>query len=375
MDFIEEQREGAVIKVFGVGGCGGNVVNTMVEYGLPEVDFVALNTDLQALNKVKEAERVQLGQDITRGLGAGAKIEVAEQAARNDADRIRSLIDRADMLFITAGMGGGTGTGAAPVVAEIAKELGVLTIAVVTRPFKFENREKKAMIGIRNLAKQVDSLIVIPNDRLQEVYGGDLTAKEAFKESDKVLQGAVSGICEIIYKTGWINVDFADVRTVMSQTGMAVMGSGSDAGVDRGVRAAQKAIECPLLEGHSLTGAQGLLINITCSEDSLKMSEINEVQSLIKKDVNEEAEVIFGAVYDDSLGDELRVTVIATGLENPHIAQEPEPVQMPVPQAAGRLGTGVFNTARSGHQHKKLELDYGDGDASKIPSFMRKQVS
>jgi len=379
MDFIEEQREGAVIKVFGVGGCGGNVVNTLVEHGLEGADFVALNTDLQALSNVKKAECVQLGAGITRGLGAGAKEDVAEQAARQDADRIRDLIEGTDMLFITAGMGGGTGTGAAPVVAELAKELGVLTIAVVTRPFAFESREAKAKRGISNLAKHVDSLIVIPNDRLSEVFGTDMNAKEAFQESDKVLQGAVSGICEVIYKPGFINVDFADVRTVMMQTGMAIMGSGSESGVDRASRAAHAAVECPLLEDHSLSGAKGLLINVTASEDTLTMQEIEEIQGLVKKDVNENAEVIFGTVFEDVLGDELRVTVIATGLDNPHVEKEPEPPEKN-PSAAGSGGVhagagGVFASGRAGSRNGNLAFDHGAGERDKIPAFLRKQIS
>ncbi len=378
MDFIEEQRDGAVIKVFGVGGCGGNVINTMVAQGLEGVDFVALNTDLQALNNVRNSECVQLGAQITRGLGAGAKVELAEQAARQDADRIRGLIEGTDMLFITAGMGGGTGTGAAPVIAELASELGVLTIAVVTRPFKFESREKKASMGIRNLAQHVDSLIVIPNDQLTKVLGGEFKAKKAFEESDKVLYGAVSGICEVIYKPGWINVDFADVRSVMSQTGMAIMGSGSDRGVERASRAAQDAIECPLLEDYSLEGAKSLLINIAASEETLSMAEVQEVQEVIKRDVSAEAEMFFGTVFDSELGDELRVTVIATGLKNPHIEEVRKPEKAVAVGGARLLGSGVggvFGSGRRENQQKNLELDYGEGGKDKIPSFLRKQIS
>lgn len=389
MEFLDREDrpgDGAVIKVFGVGGCGGNVVNTMVDMNLEKVAFVALNTDLQALRKMRGGECVQLGQQTTRGLGAGGRVDIAEQAAQEDGDRIRGLIEGTDMLFITAGMGGGTGTGAAPVVAQMARDLGVLTIAVVCRPFAFESRDKKANEGISKLAEHVNSLIVVSNERLKDVFGHDFNAANAFQESDKVLHGAVSGICDVIHKPGQINVDFADVRNVMSQSGMAVMGSGSDSGVDRASRAAHAAIECPLLDDHSLGGARGLLINISASTDTLRLSEFEEVQKVVKKDISEDAEVFFGAVYDDSLGEEMKVTVIATGLENPHVAhKEPSrpsspPPPSPGPRAGGNGARGprpirVISSARNTVQSQGLDLGDTGEDPSKMPSFLRRQVS
>ncbi len=401
MEFVDENRHksGADIKVFGVGGCGGNVVTTMIRQNLENVRLVALNTDLQALERIQGAECVQLGKETTRGLGAGGRVDIAAQAAQEDDERIRELVEGTDMLFITAGMGGGTGTGAAPVIAEIAASLGVLTIAVVCRPFRFESRDRKADAGIANLAQHVDSLIVVSNERLRDVLGPDTPAADAFRETDQVLHGAVSGICDVIHKPGFINVDFADVRNVMAQAGMAVMGSGADSGVDRATRAAHAAIECPLLEDHSLSGAKGLLINISATRESVTLAEIEEIQKLIKKDVSDDAEVFFGAVFDDSLGEELRVTVIATGLENPHIQPDeparPQASSRPVlravpPQGNGaapppavaahpqgrpqQRGASVISSARRVNS-ANLDLEGAADNTGKVASFLRRQIS
>ena len=282
-EIIEEApEEGAIIKVIGVGGCGGNAVEHMITRGLSGVDFMCANTDSQALKRSTARTQLQLGSTLTRGLGAGARPEIGRDAAMEDRDRIASMIEGADMLFITAGMGGGTGTGAAPVIADIAKSLGILTVAVVTRPFKFEGkRQRVAAAGIEELTKKVDSLIVIPNDKLMEVLGEDVSMLEAFAAANDVLYGAVSGIAEVINNPGLVNVDFADVRTVMSEVGMAMMGSAMADGGMRARDAAQAAVKSPLLEEVNLAGARGVLVNITASA-SLKMKEYHEVMNTIK---------------------------------------------------------------------------------------------
>ena len=311
---IIDQTQEAVIKVIGVGGCGGNAVEHMIERGLPGVEFICANTDAQALKRSTARTQLQLGSTLTRGLGAGAKPEIGRDAAMEDKDRIAEMIEGADMLFITAGMGGGTGTGAAPVIADIAKSMGILTVAVVTRPFRFEGkRQRVAQAGIEELKKCVDSLIIIPNDKLMQVLGEDVSVLDAYAAANDVLRSAVSGIAEVINNPGLVNVDFADVRTVMSEVGMAMMGSATASGEDRGRVAAEQAVKSPLLEDVNLAGARGVLVNITASA-GLKMKEYHEVMNTIKEFTADEAMVIVGTVIDDSMGDELRVTMIATGL-------------------------------------------------------------
>lgn len=304
----------ATIKVIGVGGCGGNAVDHMIDNGVHGVEFICANTDAQALKRNKSSSLIQLGSALTKGLGAGANPEIGREAALEDRERIAEAIDGADMLFITAGMGGGTGTGAAPIVAQVAREKGILTVGVVTRPFAFEGkRQKAAQAGIDELQKYVDSLIIIPNDKLMQVLGDDVSFKDAFKAADDVLRGAVAGIAEIINCPGLVNVDFADVKAVMTEMGMAMMGSAVATGEGRAARAAEEAVASPLLEDVSLTGAKGILVNIT-ADHSLKMREVHEVMDTIKAYAAEDAKIIFGTAFDDMMGDTLRVTLVATGL-------------------------------------------------------------
>ncbi|MHB1618892.1 MAG: cell division protein FtsZ [Sulfuricella sp.] len=327
-EIMDTQTQEAVIKVIGVGGCGGNAVDHMIASGLGGVEFICANTDAQALKRNQAGVTVQLGAAITKGLGAGANPAVGREAALEDRERIAELIDGADMLFITAGMGGGTGTGAAPVVAEVAKELGILTVAVVTKPFGFEGKRMKvALEGIEALTQHVDSLIVIPNDKLMEVLGGKIGFRDAFKAADGVLHGAVAGIAELIKCTGMINVDFADVRTVMSEMGMAMMGSAQASGADRARMAAEQAVASPLLEDVNLSGARGVLVNITASED-MNLEEVYEVMNTIRSFTAEDATVIFGTVLDSTLRDELRVTVVATGLGSLVNRQQSKPLSI-----------------------------------------------
>ncbi len=313
-EIMEKNSQEAVIKVIGVGGCGGNAVAHMIEKNVGGVEFICVNTDIQALKKCQAKTILQIGKAMTRGLGAGAKPEVGREAALEDRDAIAELIDGADMLFITAGMGGGTGTGAAPVIAKIAKEMGILTVAVVTKPFAFEGkRTKVASDGLDELSKYVDSLIVIPNEKLMEVLGEDVPFLEAFSAANDVLLNAVSGIAEIINCAGTVNVDFADVRTVMSEMGMAMMGSALATGPDRARIAAEQAVASPLLEDVNLANARGVLVNITTSS-SFKMKEYYDVMNTIKAFTADDATVIVGNVFDESMGDGLRVTMVATGL-------------------------------------------------------------
>ena len=313
-EIMEKDSQEAVIKVIGVGGCGGNAIEHMITKNLSGVEFICANTDMQALKKSNAKTVLQIGVDITKGLGAGAKPEIGREAALEDRDRIAEIIDGADMLFITAGMGGGTGTGAAPIIAEVAKEMGILTVAVVTKPFSFEGkRTKVASDGLEELSQHVDSLIVIPNEKLMEVLGEDVPFLEAFRAANDVLHNAVSGIAEIINCPGLVNVDFADVRTVMSEMGMAMMGSAEASGPDRAKIAAEQAVASPLLEDVNLANARGVLINITASS-SFKMKEYYDVMNTIKEFTAEEATVIVGNVMDETMGDKLRVTMVATGL-------------------------------------------------------------
>ena len=313
-EIMDRDSQEAVIKVIGIGGCGGNAVAHMIENNVGGVEFICTNTDMQALKKSQAKTVLQIGMDITKGLGAGARPEVGREAAMEDRDRIAEIIDGADMLFITAGMGGGTGTGAAPVIAEVAKEMGILTVAVVTKPFAFEGkRTKVAQEGLEELSKHVDSLIIIPNEKLMQVLGEDVPFLEAFRAANEVLHNAVAGIAEIINCPGLVNVDFADVRTVMSEMGMAMMGSALATGPDRASIAAEQAVASPLLEDVNLANARGVLVNITASS-SFKMKEYYDVMNTIKAFTAEDATVIVGNVFDESIGDGLRVTMVATGL-------------------------------------------------------------
>ena len=324
-EIMEKDSQEAVIKVIGVGGCGGNAIEHMMTKNLSGVEFICANTDMQALKKSKAKTVLQIGAEITKGLGAGAKPEVGRDAALEDRDRIAEMIDGADMLFITAGMGGGTGTGAAPIIAEVAKEMGILTVAVVTKPFAFEGkRTKVASDGLEELSQHVDSLIVIPNEKLMEVLGEDVPFLEAFRAANDVLHNAVSGIAEIINCPGLVNVDFADVRTVMSEMGMAMMGSAEASGPERARIAAEQAVASPLLEDVNLANARGVLINITASS-SFKMKEYYDVMNTIKEFTAEDATVIVGNVMDEAMGDKLRVTMVATGLNGAIARRQAKP--------------------------------------------------
>lgn len=313
----EQEKRCAQIRVIGVGGGGGNAINTMIKYGLSGVEYIVANTDAQALSASLAPTKIHLGVDITKGLGAGANPEVGRKAALEAYEKLSEVLEGADMVFITAGMGGGTGTGAAPVVAKLAKELGALTVGVVTKPFQFEGkkRSKQALAGINALEENVDSLITIPNQRLLYLAGESLSLVETFKKADEVLLNAVQGISDLINNTGLINADFADVTTVMSNKGLALMGTGIATGTDRAIKAATEAISSPLLEDISIDGATGIIINITGNQ-GLTTHETNEAVGLIMEAADENAEIIFGTVIDENMGDSVKVTVIATGLGN-----------------------------------------------------------
>ena len=313
-EVVEGKKQKAIIKVMGVGGCGGNAVDYMIKKNVMGVEFICANTDLQSLKKSQASTIVQIGEILTQGLGAGARPDKGKQAALDDKDKISESLEGADMLFIAAGMGGGTGTGAAPVIAQIAKELSILTVAVVTKPFNFEGRRVQiANDGIDELVNHVDSLITIPNEKLMGVLGPDVTFVDAFGAANDVLYSAVSGIVEIINNPGLINVDFADVKTVMSEMGMAMIGSGTAEGSDRASNATKQVVACPLLEAVNLNNATGMLVNISASSD-FKMKEYFEVMNTIKQYAAENAHVIVGNVIDDSMGNDIRVTMVATGL-------------------------------------------------------------
>ena len=383
----EAPEEGAIIKVIGVGGCGGNAVEHMISRGLSGVDFVCANTDAQALKRSTARTQLQLGSTLTRGLGAGARPEIGRDAAMEDRDRIAGMIEGADMLFITAGMGGGTGTGAAPVIADIAKSLGILTVAVVTRPFKFEGkRQRVASAGIEELTKKVDSLIVIPNDKLMDVLGEDVSVLDAYAAANDVLYGAVSGIAEVINNPGLVNVDFADVRTVMGEVGMAMMGSAMSAGADRARVAAQQAVKSPLLEDVNLAGARGVLVNITASS-GLKMKEYHEVMNTIKEFTAEDAMVIVGTVIEETMEDRLRVTMIATGLGGAVVATRRPPKLEVLETVVERTGTdNVGMRVTETIDYEKLDqpavarrrhtasISAPAFEPSEIPAFLRKQA-
>jgi cell division protein FtsZ len=353
-EIMDTQPQEAVIKVIGVGGCGGNAVDHMINEGVEGVEFICANTDSQALKRNRAKTLIQLGPNVTKGLGAGANPDIGREAAVEDRERIIELIEGADMLFLTAGMGGGTGTGAAPIVAEAARELGILTVAVVTKPFAFEGkRQRIAQQGLDELCRHVDSLIVIPNDKLMQVLGEDVSMLDAFKAANTVLHGAVAGIAEVIKCPGLVNVDFADVRTVMSEMGMAMMGSSVATGLDRAHVAAEQAVASPLLEDVNLAGARGVLVNITAS-NTLKMKEVHEVMNTIKSFTAEDATVIVGTVIDESMDDRLRVTMVATGLGG----------------AVNRPQQKPLIVVKNGTDGTPLEVNYGDLEA---PAVIRRR--
>ena len=380
-EIVDTQPQEAVIKVVGVGGCGGNAVDHMINEGVDGVEFICANTDSQALKRNKSKTLLQLGPNVTKGLGAGANPDIGREAAMEDRERIIELIEGADMLFLTAGMGGGTGTGAAPIVAEAARELGILTVAVVTKPFAFEGkRQKIAQQGLEELCRHVDSLIVIPNDKLMQVLGEDVSMLDAFKAANTVLHGAVAGIAEVIKCPGLVNVDFADVRTVMSEMGMAMMGSAVAAGLDRAHSAAEQAVASPLLEDVNLAGARGVLVNITASS-SLKMKEVHEVMNTIKGFTAEDATVIVGTVIDEGMEDRLRVTMVATGLGGSINRHQQKPLTMvktgtdatPIDVNYGDLETPAVMRRRS--RDAAVEAMKQSGvDMLDIPAFLRKQA-
>ncbi|MEC9192459.1 MAG: cell division protein FtsZ [Pseudomonadota bacterium] len=378
-ELIDNIPQSAVIKVLGVGGGGGNAVHHMITNEVDGVDFICANTDSQALNNLKAKTILQMGASITKGLGAGANPEIGRQAALEDRDQIADILSGADMVFVTAGMGGGTGTGAAPIVAEVARELGILTVAVVTRPFPFEGKKRSAIAeqGIEQLSANVDSLITIPNEKLLDVLGKEASLLDAFKAANDVLLGAVKGIADLIMHPGMINVDFADVKTVMSEMGMAMMGTGFATGEDRAREAAESAIRSPLLEDVNLQGARGILVNITAGE-TLSLGEFSEVGDTIEEFASDDATVVVGTVIDPELGDEMRVTVVATGLGG----------------GQGKPKKIVDNTQREQTDYSKLDrpavlrnrpVDRGavvaqavgaeaDIDYLDIPAFLRRQA-
>jgi len=390
-ELVDSIPQSAEIKVIGVGGGGGNALNHMLASNIEGVEFICANTDAQALKDITAKTVLQLGTEATKGLGAGANPEIGRQAAIEDHARIAEVLEGADMVFITAGMGGGTGTGAAPVFAQVARELGILTVAVVTKPFAFEGRKrmKIAEEGIKALSEHVDSLITIPNEKLKDVMGETTSLLKAFAAANDVLLGAVQGIADLIIRPGMINVDFADVRTVMSEMGMAMMGSGRSSGEGRAREAAEAAIRSPLLEDVNLQGARGILVNITAGPE-LSLGEFSEVGEIVEDFASDNATVVVGTVIDESLGDELRVTVVATGLggaeDKPSmkVVEQPQPqLQRPAVDASGNVDYGtldrptvmrqqavgnaaVAQTPDGGVQYKEDYLD--------VPAFLRRQA-
>jgi len=382
-ELMDTFTQSAKIKVIGVGGGGGNAVQHMVYSQLEGVDFICANTDAQALKSLGAKTLLQLGGDITKGLGAGADPAVGREAALEDRERIQELLQGADMVFITAGMGGGTGTGAAPVVAQLAKEMGILTVAVVTKPFPFEGKKRMqvAMAGIKALTEQVDSLITIPNEKLLTVLGKNTSLLDAFKAANDVLFGAVQGIAELITRPGLINVDFADVRNVMREMGMAMMGTGTGTGEDRARQAAEAAIASPLLEDIDISGARGILVNVTGGLD-VGIGEFEEVGEAVKALASEDATVVVGTVIDPEMKDELRVTLVATGLGSPAKQVAPERPSVRVVDAAPRrvVGSDLERLERPTALRRgegNLAMDYAAQtgiDVLDIPAFLRKQA-
>ncbi len=374
-ELMDTYGQQAVIKVIGVGGGGGNAVDYMVEANIEGVEFINANTDSQALSKSGARTILQLGTNLTKGLGCGADPDIGRQAAVEDRERVAEVLDGADMVFITAGMGGGTGTGAAPVVAQVARDLGILTVAVVTKPFPFEGRKRMdvAELGAKDLAEYVDSIITIPNEKLLTVLGKEATLLDAFSKANEVLQGAVQGIAELITRSGLINVDFADVRTVMSEMGMAMMGSALASGENRATEAAVAAVSSPLLEDVNISGARGILVNVTAGPD-MSIGEFEEVGNTVKDFASDDATVVMGTVIDPEMSGEVRVTLVATGLGTVQ-RQEQKPYRVV------RTGTGTTDYEELDTPtviRKRRDDDTGLGDDSveylDIPAFLRKQA-
>jgi cell division protein FtsZ len=401
-EIVEQNRLTARIKVIGIGGGGGNAVNTMIGGKLSGVDFMVANTDAQSLEASQAPLRIQLGHMVTKGLGAGANPEIGRRAALEDQEQIREYLEGSDMIFLTAGMGGGTGTGGAPVIARVARDVGALTVGVVTKPFIFEGKKRmgQAEEGIEELKRSVDTLIVIPNQRLLSIAAKTTTMLEAFHKADDVLLQAVRGISDLIITPGLINLDFADVRTVMAEMGLALMGAAAASGENRAIEAAQRAISSPLLEDISIQGARGVLINITGGPD-LCLHEVNEAASMIQEEAHDDANIIFGAVIDESLTDEIRITVIATGFGE--VKEEKKPAPPPVTNVASissvvpkskkvvHLGTIVDDLDAPTWQRKKngseetetvtlsknnfeFSANQDDEDKYDIPTFLRRQM-
>jgi cell division protein FtsZ len=379
-ELVDSAPQSAVIKVIGVGGGGGNAVQHMLSQEVEGVDFICANTDAQALAGLDAPTTLQIGSGITKGLGAGANPEIGRAAALEDRERIAELLNGSDMVFITAGMGGGTGTGAAPVVAEVAREMNVLTVAVVTKPFGFERRDAKAEKGIEELSQHVDSLITIPNEKLLDVLGADTSFLDAFGTANDVLHGAVKGIADLIIRPGLINVDFADVRTVMSEMGMAMMGTGTASGPGRARSAAEAAIRSPLLEDVDLNGARGILVNVS-GGSNLSIGEFSEVGKSIEEFASPNATVVIGMVIDESLGEDIMVTVVATGLGN---AAGPSVVvdnSVARDVASGRLNmndldtpTYVRNQPSQAKDVDAIDIQGKDLDYLDVPAFLRRQA-
>jgi len=367
MEFLELEMEGnAKIKVVGVGGGGGNAVNNMICSAMKGVTFIAANTDLQDLKKSKAEFKIQLGEKLTKGLGAGANPEVGREAALESADKIKEVLEGSDMVFVTAGMGGGTGTGAAPVIAEIAKEMGALTVAVVTKPFYFEGKRriKQAEAGVNNLKKVVDSLIVIPNDRLLTLASKKASFIEMLKKADEVLYYAVKGISDLIMVPGLINLDFADVKAVMGEMGLAMMGTGIAQGESRAREAAMKAITSPLLEDISIEGARGILMNVSCGPD-IGIDEVSEAANIIHEAAHEDAKIYFGAVIDENIGDELRITVIATGIEHNDESGQGEDKVTSISEAKKYKEQGLKKS-------RKVKVNVENEEDLRIPAYLRR---
>ncbi len=403
IEFDENRNMAAKVKIIGVGGGGNNALNTMISSNLTGVEFIAANTDAQALAANLAPLKFQLGANLTKGLGAGANPEIGRKAALEDVDMIREILKGADMVFITAGLGGGTGTGGAPVIAEVAREMGALTVAIVTKPFHFEGKKrmKQAEEGLANLRMTADALITIPNQRLLSISGKNMTLLESFKKADEILYHAAKGISDIIVGHGIINLDFADVRTVMSETGMALMGTGIASGENRSIEAAQRAISSPLLEDITIEGARGLLINITGGED-MTLSEINEATSLIHKEAHEDANIIWGMVIDPSMKDEIRITVIATGFGKAEAKKMDKPLPMGIKRFShlpgfkdrsreippftlsikegNREPPTFMRRVKANERYDELKLEPSsefaieDEDRFDIPTFLRKQA-
>jgi cell division protein FtsZ len=370
----------AKIKVIGIGGAGGNAVNTMISYNLRGVDFIAANTDAQALGASASAVKIQLGVEATKGLGAGSDPDIGRQAALETRELLRENLQGSDMVFITAGLGGGTGTGGAPIAAEIAREMGALTVAVVTKPFQFEGKKRngQAEAGITELRKMVDTLIIVPNQRLLSLGGREISLLDAFRKADDILYHAVKGISDLIMVPGLINLDFADVKKIMSQMGLALMGTGTAGGENRAVEAAQKAISSPLLEDNTIQGARGILLNIT-GGPNMTLHEINEASSMIQAEVHEDANIIFGTVVDESMGDEIRITVIATGFESAESAARTDVASLGgFRRTQGNIAVPTFiRNEKPADALPQLKTDTAEDDSRpdlEIPTFLRRQA-